>query len=233
MRADEIMTAEVATVRADAPITEAIALMEERGVSGLPVLDEYGRLAGMLTEGDLLRRAEMGTAGRGRPGWLDLLLGSGGSASDYVRSHGRRVEDLMTRDAVTVGPGTPVEEVVALMEQRRVKRVPVVQDGEVIGIVSRADLVRALGRALQASAMGSSADAAIRERLLAELRGQSWFPARDVSVAVRGGVVAFEGTISDERARAALRVAAQTVPGVAAVEDKLVWVDPAAAGLVF
>ena len=159
MRADEIMTAEVATVRADAPITEAIALMEERGVSGLPVLDEYGRLAGMLTEGDLLRRAEMDTAGRRRPGWLDLLLGAGGSATDYVRSHSRRVEDLMTHDVVTVSAGIPIEEVVALMEQRHVKRVPVLHDGEVIGIVSRADLLRAFLGAPRGAEWASSAPA--------------------------------------------------------------------------
>ena len=233
MRASDLMSTKIAVVREDAPIVDAIALMENRGVSGLPVLDLHGRLVGMLTEGDLLRRVETGTAGRSRAGWLDLLLGSGGSAASYVRSHSRRVADLMTRDVVFVGENTPLEEVVALMERRHVKRVPVERDGEVVGIVSRSDLVRALGAALRSTAMGGSTDASIRVRLLADLQARNWFSTQNVHINVERGVVRLEGTISDERTRAALRVAAENVPGVVGVEDELVWVDPAAAGLVF
>jgi CBS domain-containing protein len=228
----EVMTSGVATVRADAPITEAIALMEARRVSGLPVVDAYGRLVGVLTEGDLLRRIETGTAGQKRARWLDLLLGPGRSAGEYVRTHSRRVEDLMTREVATVTERTPLEDVVALMERKHVKRVPVVRDGELVGVVSRADLVRALGHALKTAAMGGTVDAALRERLQANLRAQSWFPARDVSIAVKGGVVTLEGIVGDERTRAALRVAAQNVAGVATVEDRLTWPDPLMAGPV-
>ena len=233
MRASDVMTPEAATVRADATLLEATTLMELRHVSGLPVVDAHGQLAGILTEGDLLRRIEGGTAGRPRAGWLDGLLGAGRGAADYVRTHGRRVEDLMTRDVATVTEGTAIEDVVALMERRHVKRVPVVRDGQVVGMVSRADLVRLLGRALKAAAVGIASDAAIRDRVQADLQAQRWFPARDVSIAVNDNVVTLAGVISDERARAALRVAAQNVAGGTAGEDKLVWVDPTAAGLVF
>ena len=233
MQASLIMTSPVATVRADAPIGEAITLMESHHVSGLPVVDAQGDLVGILTEGDLLRRVEIGTAGRARAGWLDMLFGSGHSAADYVRSHSRRVEDLMTRDLAAVTEDTGIEDVVALMERRHVKRVPVVRDGKVVGMVSRADLIRVLGRALKAAAVGLASDTVIRERVQADLQAQSWFPARDVSIAVKDGVVTLAGVISDQSARAALRVAAQNVAGVTAVEDKLAWVDPTAPGVLF
>lgn len=233
MLACDVMTPDVATVREDASASQAIALMEARRCSGLPVVDAQDVLVGVLTEGDLLRRVETGTAGQARAGWLDRLFGAGGGAADYVRTRSRRVGDLMTRDVATVAERTPLEDVVALMQRRRVKRVPVVRDGVVVGVISRADLVRVLGRALKDEAAGAPPDDLIRDKLQAELRAQDWFPAHEVSVAVKDGVVTLRGIIRDERARAALRVAAQNVAGVAAVEDKLTWVDPAGAGLVF
>jgi len=230
MRAGDVMTAEVATVRADASIGEAIGLMEAVRASGLPVVNESGDLVGVLTEDDLLRRIETGTAaGRHRAKWLDLLLGPGGSAGEYVRTHGRRVEDVMTRDVATVTADTSLEQVVALMERKHVKRVPVVRDCRVVGIVSRADLVRALGRALRAEAMGATSDDTIRERLYAELRAQSWFPGQDITAVVKDGMVTMEGITTDERVREALGVAARNVPGVAAVDvSRLVPLNAAA-----
>ena len=233
MLAHEVMNPNVATVFADAPILKAISVMEAQHCSGLPVLDANKRLVGILTEGDLLRRMEMGTAGRVRTGWLDWLLGPAHAAADYVLTHSRRVEDVMTRNVVTVTKDAPLQDVVALMQRKHVKRLPVVRDDEVVGIISRADLVRALGRALKAAALGGTTDTSIQERLEADLHAQDWFRPEEVRVAVHGGVVILEGVVSDERARTALRVAAQNVAGVAAVEDKLVWVDPAASGLVF
>lgn len=232
MRVDEVMTTGVATVRADASISDAIATMEARHVSGLPVVDSSGALVGMLTEGDLLKRVETGTAGRHRAGWLDVVLGSGRGASDYVRTHSRYVEDLMSRKLVTATEGTSLEDVVALMEKRHVKRLPIVRGSELAGIVSRADLVRALGRALTAEATGGAADEVIHERLQADLKQQSWFSAGDVSFTVKHGVVTFKGVFSDQEVRSALRVAAQNVPGVTAVADELEWIDPVV-GVVF
>jgi len=232
MQVHEVMTTAVATVRTDTLLSDAIAIMEGRHVSGLPVVDGKDALVGMLTEGDLLKRVETGTAGHRRAGWLDVVLGSGRGASDYVRTHSRYVGDLMSHDVLTATEGTSLEEMVALMEKRHVKRLPVVRDGRLVGIVSRADLVRALGRVLKVEAMGGSADALIQERLQSDLGKQRWFMAGDVTFTVEAGVVTFKGVFSDQQTPAALRVAAQNIAGVTAVEDKLEWIDPVV-GVVF
>lgn len=232
MRVADVMRAQVLSIGPDASISKAIGIMMENCTSGLPVVESSGELVGIITEGDLLRRVELDTA-RHRRGWLDLLLGAGGSAGQYVRTHARRVGEVMTRNVLTVGEDTPLEEVVELMERKHVKRLPVLRGTRIVGMLSRADLVRALGRALDTSAAGHGSDAAIRERLFSELRAESWFHPLNVTYEVRDAVVTLHGTISDERERAALRVAATNVPGVKQVQDKLVWVEPAVQGLAF
>ena len=226
MRAENVMTAGIATVRADAPLGEAIALMVDRHVSGLPVLDRDDLLVGILTEGDLLRRVETGTEAPRSPRWLEILRGPGHGAAEYVRSHSRRVEDLMTRDVATVREDAPLEDVVALMEKKHVKRVPVVRGDHVVGVVSRSDLVRALGRVLAAPAPAETDDAVIGDRLRTDLRDENWFAARNVTITVRAGVVKLEGIVTDERAHEALRVATQNLAGVRAIDDQLIWMDP-------
>ncbi|MBV8915626.1 MAG: CBS domain-containing protein [Acetobacteraceae bacterium] len=225
------MRAGALQVKPDASIAEAIATMLDNGVSGMPVVDASGALVGILTEGDLLHRAETGTIGRDA-GWVRLILRHS-SAGEYVRTHSRRVADLMTRVVITVAEDTPLEEVVELMERKHVKRLPVLRGDKLVGIVSRADLVRALGQALARPATDAETDEAIRERLFSELRSESWFRRLEVACKVRDGVVTFTGRISDEAGRAALRVAASNVPGVTQVRDELVWVEPAAEGLIF
>ena len=226
MRAENVMTSETATVRSDATLGEAIALMVSRHVSGLPVLDGADLLVGILTEGDLLRRVEIGTEAPQKSKWLDILRGPGRSAGIYVHTHSRRVKDLMTSDVATVREDAPLEEVVALMEQRHVKRVPVVRDDRVVGIVSRSDLLRVLGRLMEQPAHAEADDAAIGDRLQADLGEQNWFAARNVSITVEGGVVKLEGIITDGRVHEALRVATQNIAGVAAIDDRLIWMDP-------
>ena len=127
MNASDVMTRSVATLPASASLGVAIGLMLDRGISGLPVVDAQGYLVGMLTEGDLLRRVEVGTSEHHRSGWWRFLYGAGLSADEYVRTHSRQVGDVMTRDPATVTEGTPLEDVVALMEQRRIKRAPVLR----------------------------------------------------------------------------------------------------------
>lgn len=226
MRADNVMTSEMATIRSDAPLGEAIALMTDRRVSGLPVMDDDDLLVGILTEGDLLRRVEIGTEAHRQPRWLDILRGPGRSTAAYVRTHSRRVEDLMTRNVATVREDAPLEDVVTLMEQKHVKRLPVVRGDHVVGIVSRSDLIRALGQVLRQSVPAEVSDAAIGSRLQADLRDESWFAARNVSVTVKAGVVKLQGIITDERAHDALRVAAQNMAGVSEIDDQLIWMDP-------
>jgi CBS domain-containing protein len=225
MNAADVMTREILSVGPDTTVAEAIRTMLDKRISGLPVIDEAGRLVGILTEGDLMRRGETETE-RQRPRWLEILMGPGRLADEYVRTHGRKVEEVMTRDPVSATPDTPLREVVELLERHRIKRVPVL-DGDVpVGILSRADLLRALLGALEEERSAATSDEEIRERIFAELAKASWMPRDGIAITVENGVVDLNGVILDEKERGALRVAAENVPGVRAVEDHLVWVEP-------
>jgi CBS domain-containing protein len=225
MNASDVMTRNILSVKPDATIAEAIRLMLDNRISGVPVIDEAGRLVGILTEGDLLRRGETATE-RHRPRWLEFLMGPGRLAEEYVRTHGRRIAEVMTRDPVSVAPDTSLKEIVELMERHRIKRVPVLDGDAPVGILSRADLLRGLAGALAAEPGAATSDQEIRERILAELAGAAWVPGDGIAITVENGVVDLNGVILDEKERAALRVAAENVPGVKAVEDHLVWVEP-------
>ena len=231
MQAKDVMTSPVISVEPDSTVAQAVQIMLQRRISGLPVIDKTGRLAGILTEGDLLRRAETGTQ-RHRPRWLEFLLGPGRLAEDYTRTHGRKVSDIMTAEPLTVTEETPLGDVVTLMEKRRIKRVPVVRGQEIVGIVSRANLIHALAGVAREVKPATAGDQAIREQVLAELARQSWAPVALIDIVVRNGVVELWGTITDERERQAITVAAENVPGVKAVKDNLAWVEPMS-GMVF
>jgi CBS domain-containing protein len=230
MKARDVMTSPVISVQPDTPVLQAVRIMLQRHISGLPVLDNNGRLVGIVTEGDLLRRAETGTQRR-RPRWLEFLVGPGRMADEYTRSHGRKVEEIMTAEPLSVAEDTPLEEIVKVMEKRRIKRLPVLRGSEVVGIVSRANLLHALAGAARDVKPTSASDQAIRDRVLAELARQPWAPVSLINVIVRDGVVELWGTITDERERQAMIVAAENVPGVRSVKDHLAWVD-ALSGMV-
>jgi CBS domain-containing protein len=231
MKAADVMTNRVLTIEVDAPIVEAVRLMIENRISGLPVVDAAGRLVGMVTEGDFLRRTETGTEIR-RPRWLQFLLSPGRLADEYVRTHARKVGEVMTPDVAAVTEDTLVDEIVRLMERSRIKRVPVLRDGRLVGIVSRADLVRALAGLLAEAAPASLDDTALRDRILADLDKQSWSPRVGVNVTVRNGMVDLWGTLTDERERQALCVACENVSGVKGVRDHLCWVEPQSGWLI-
>ncbi|AMN45014.1 CBS domain-containing protein [Rhodoplanes sp. Z2-YC6860] len=225
METQDVMSRPVFSIAPTDSLDSAIRVMLHNHISGLPVVDAEGRLQGMLTEGDLLRRAETATQ-RQRPRWLAFLLGPGRLADDYVHAHGRKVGEIMTPDPVTVAEDTPLEHVVSLMEKHRIKRVPVMRGGKVMGIISRANLLYALASIAREAKPVKLDDRAIRNRLLAELEGQSWAPTRSIDVVVRDGIVQLWGTITDERERQATIVAAENIPGVKRIEDHLAWVDP-------
>jgi CBS domain-containing protein len=225
MKAEEVMTREVISIDPDATVLQAARLMLEHHISGLPVIDKRGTLVGVLSEGDFLRRRETRTERR-RSRWLEFLMGPGRIAAEYSHSHGSKVSEVMTTPVQFVDEVTPIEDIVELMERRRIKRVPIVCGSQVVGIVTRSNLMHAmvsLARTAQASAGG---DAAIRDQLLAELQKEQWAPAATTNVVVRDGVVELWGMIVDERQRAALKVAAENIPGVRAVKDHLVWIEP-------
>ena len=222
MLARDVMTPRVISIEADAPIMQAAQLMLQNRISGLPVAGPKGELVGMVTEGDFLRRGEIGTQRR-RSRWLEFLIGPGRLAEEYVQARGRKVEDVMSRNPVTITEQTPLETAVGLMERHRIKRLPVVRDGALVGMVTRANLLHALvSLATQPKAVGD--DAAIRAQILAECDRQSWAPMSNV--VVRNGVVELWGVITDERERQARIVAAENVAGVKAVHDHLVWIEP-------
>lgn len=217
MRALDVMTTTVITVKPDMSVRDAAALLLERRISGAPVLDEDGRLLGIISEGDLLRRVEIGTAEERRTRWLDFLTARA-DADAYVKSHALRVEDVMTRDVIGVDEETTLSAIAALMESRGVKRVPVLRDGHLVGIVSRANLLQALASSAPEPQPVSSNDREIREQLVAELKGRPWaFAGRNV--VVRDGVVHLWGIFNSVEAVQAVRIAAERIPGVRGVED--------------
>jgi len=225
MKARDVMTREVATVTPETPLGEAIEIMLARRISGLPVVDASGAVTGILTEGDLLRRAETDTQLR-VPGWRAWLAGPGRAARDYVRTHARNVGEVMSQPVVTVEGDAALPEIVALMESRGIKRVPVLEAGRLAGIVSRADLLRALGRLLPRAETRAVADAELRRRVLADLDKQRWAPRSYLDVKVENGVAELLGLITDAREREAMRVLAENVSGVRGVVDHLTWIEP-------
>ena len=224
MNAKDVMTTSVISVEPDTPLIRAAEMMLQYDVSGFPVVDRSGKLVGIVTEGDLLRRAETGTEHR-RMLWLEPLLGPGRLAEEYVHAHGRRVEQVMSREVVTVTEDAPLGQVVALMELHHIRRVPVMQENFVVGIVSRRDLVHAFAACAKKEKPLASGDAAIRGRILNALDRAAWAPPNLVNVTVTDGVVELRGAVADGQQRRAIRVLAENVPGVRAVRDELVQRD--------
>ena len=224
MKVSDVVTKRVISISPETSVIVAIQLMLKHRISGLPVIDNHAKLVGIITEGDFLSRAEIDTE-RKRSVWLDALLGPAELAADYVRSHGVAVKDVMTRDPVTVTESTPLDEAVRLMESRGVKRLPVIRSGKLVGIITRANLMRALVSIHRAAAKSSVDDTAIRDRILAEIDQQVWSSGTVVDVVVHDGMVDLWGTITDKTQREALVVLARNVPGVIRVEDHLTLAD--------
>jgi CBS domain-containing protein len=226
MRAMDVMTTNVITVDPSTSVQEVARLLSERSISGVPVVDSQNRLVGIVSEGDLLHRVETGTerrVRRRRSWWLDTIGSDEELARDYVKSHGRTAKDVMTRDVISVAETTELADVATLLETKRIKRVPVVRDGQLVGIVSRANLVRALAAAGGQPTSAAADDRTIRQNLLAELKGREWVHTWAADIIVRDGVVHL--WVSDDRPeeeRQALRVAAENVPGVRGVEEHVV-----------
>lgn len=223
MHARQVMTTNVVSVTPDQTVLEAVSLMLRNHVSGLPVVDKAGAVVGVVSEGDFLRRGEIGTP-RKRNQLLSFILGHGAAAEDYVREHGRKVSDVMNVFPVTVGELAPLSEIVSLMERKQIKRVPVVTDSKLVGIVTRSDLLRALASLGHEVPDPTADDDHIRERIISEIAKQDWCPI-GLNVIVRDGIVHLSGTIADERFRKAVIVAAENVQGVVKVHDHLFWMD--------
>jgi CBS domain-containing protein len=223
MRAHQIMTRQVITIAADASIVDAANIMLEKHVSGLPVIDKAGALVGIVSQGDFLRRAEIGTQ-RKRGRWLKFLVGPGREASDFVHERGRKVGEIMTLEPYTVAENATLEDIVALMERNNVKRLPVMRGDKLIGIVTRSNLLQAVAGLTREVPDPTADDDHIRNRIITSIEKADWAPF-GLGVIVLNGVVHLNGVITNTDSRQAAIVAAENVSGVKKVHDHLCWID--------
>jgi CBS domain-containing protein len=224
MRAHQIMTRQVITANVDTPVVEAARTLLAHHISGMPVVDAAGKLVGVVSQGDFMRRAEIGTQ-RKRSRWLKLLLGPGSEAADFVHERGRKVGEVMNDRPITVSEDATLEEVAATMEKNDIKRVPVMRGDKLAGIVTRTNLVQAVLDLAREVPDPTADDDHIRDRIHAAIEKNDWKPF-GLSVVVRNGIVHLSGIITDERSRQATLVAAENVTGVRKVHDHLVWLEP-------
>jgi len=214
------MTQDVITVRPDTPLEQVVTLMLDGRISGIPVMDGDS-IVGIVTEGDLLRRVELGSEPR-RSHLLELVSRATPLAADYVRSHGRMASEVMTEAVITVDDTMPIADIARILETRRIKRVPVMRDGKLVGIVSRANLLRALATRLQTTSPPLADDQRIRTALLTELRQHKWGAMiAQLDVTVENGVVDLWGVVHSQEQKMAVRVMAENTPGVTRVVDHL------------
>jgi CBS domain-containing protein len=221
MLASDVMVRNIVTVHLDTNVADAIKLLAEHDVSALPVLDHAGNLVGMLSEADLIHRVEIGTE-KHRPWWVEAVTGASTLATEFAKSHGKKVGEVMATGVISVSEDTPLSEIAALFERKRIKRVPVVKDGELVGIVSRSNLIQALASAVGRVDQHDETDRQIRLELLSRLKDQKWTGFGDRNVTVGNRVVHLWGLVGTEAERKALLALAVGVPGVSSVSDEMI-----------
>lgn len=222
MKAADVMVSNVVTTSPEASVQEVAAILLKNRISAVPVVTRGGKLVGIISEGDLIRRRETDTEHH-RSWWMQLLLGRTPLAAEYVKSHSHRVSDVMTCNVITVKPETPLREIAALLEKHGIKRLPILHNGELVGIVSRANLVQAL--ATQSQLVDTSAqvdDLTIREEVMARLDGKLWTAFAPINVIVEDGVVHLWGAVESETVKRAVWLAVEETAGVQAINDHLV-----------
>ncbi len=221
MRAIDVMVSDVVTVRPDTDVAEAIKLLAEDDVSALPVVAARATRSEFLSEADLLHSAEIGTE-KHRPWWLEAVTGASTLAEEFAKSHGKKVGEIMTSGAISVSEDTPLSEIAALFERKRIKRVPVVKNGKLAGIVSRSNLILALATVVGRMDQHDETDRQIRLEPMSRLREQSWTGFGSRNVTVTGGVVHLWGLVGSEAERKGLCALAEDVPGVSRVSDEMI-----------
>ncbi|MGE0748630.1 MAG: CBS domain-containing protein [Rhodospirillales bacterium] len=220
LKAKDIMTAPVVTATPETTVREIAETLLKRHISAMPVVDEKNQVVGVVSEGDLIRRAEIGTDQRHRSWWLDLFADPAAEAADYAKSHGLRARDVMSRKVITVGPDATLVDIAEILEKHHIKRVPVLENGRLAGIVSRANLLQGLAMSAAKPLEAATADDnAIRERIVAALAREPWASVGTTNVTVAKGVVEFWGTVGSAEEMRASRVLAEGVAGVKSVDD--------------
>jgi len=228
MNAADVMVTNVITVGLDACLQDVAHLLLTNRISAVPVVDSDGKVVGIVSEGDLMRRAEAGT-GRRRSWWLSLLTGKEGLAAQYVKEHSRKVADVMTRDVITATPDTPLQDIANVLEKNSIKRVPIIKDGKMVGLVSRANLLQALASLRKQIEGGTPNDTKIRETVVQRLNAEPWLRSSLINVIVQDGTVELWGIVDSPTEKKAVRVAAEETAGVRAVNDNLI-IRPAGSG---
>ena len=232
MKAADVMVSKVITVGPTTTIQEVASILLANRISAVPVVGEHGELIGIVSEGDLIRRIEVGTARR-HSWWLGLLASNRALATEYVMSNARKVADIMIRRVVTATPDTPLGDIATLLEKNSIKRVPIMNDGKIVGIVSRANLVQALAsmakKTKKKTSVANPRDSEIRKKVISRLNAQPWRPSM-LNVTVHDGTVDLWGLVTSEDEKKAARIAVEIIPGVKVVNDNLM-IPPAVSGM--
>jgi len=223
MKAKDVMVKDVITVRPDDSVFAAAQLLVKNDISALPVVDDEGRAVGIISEADLMRREEIGTE-KQRPWWLEAMTPATTLANEFAKSHGKRVAELMSRHIVSASEDTPLAEIAALLERNRIKRVPIIKGGKLVGVVSRTNIIQALASSKREpdDERHGEGDRAIRWEILARLAEQKWTDFGSRNVIVAGGVVHLWGLVGSAEERRALTALAEGVPGVIGVVDEMI-----------
>lgn len=219
MKARDIMTPHVISVGPDATVDAVANTLISNGVSAVPVVDIACKLLGIVSEGDLIRRSELKTT-RARSWWLGLLTSTDQLAADFAKSRAVNVKDIMTTDVLTVAPDAPLQEIAEILERHGIKRVPVVEEGRVVGIVSRANLIQALAALRKRDFDVDRSDEGLRKQIQDSFKGMPW-ATRPFNIVVHQGNVELWGMVYSDEERKAVRVAAESTPGVTGVTDNL------------
>jgi CBS domain-containing protein len=231
MKAVDVMVSPVITVGPETSVTETADILLKNRISAAPVVDGSGALVGIVSEGDLMRRAEAGTERR-RSWWLEMLTRNDTIAADYVKSHARKVSDIMTKSPVTVSEETPLAEIADLLEARQIKRVPVVRAGKLVGIVSRANLLQAfVSMRRQVPVEATADDRTLRLRVLKAIDDARLTRPFGLNITVKDANVDIWGVVGTAEEKQALRVAAEVTQGVKSVNDNIVLQPPMSSGL--
>jgi CBS domain-containing protein len=219
MNAADVMVTNVITIQPDASVREVAKILLANRISAVPVVDKSDRLLGIVSEADLIHRAEIGTE-RSSSRWLELLVGNHTLAQNFIKSHARRIADVMTRDVITVTASTPLGEIVRLFEKHRIKRVPVVDNGKIVGIVARANLLQALLRSQHDTSPGGFKASTLQADMVTDLEAEPWWPG-NVNVIINDGAAQLWGIVEAQVQKDAIRVAVESIPGVRTISDKI------------
>ena len=221
MKASDVMVSNVITIGPDASVQDVASLLLSNRISAVPVVGADGGILGIVSEGDLINRADAATAHR-KSWWLNALVSNDALATEYTKTHSRRVSDVMTREVITTRPETLVSEIAALLEKNGIKRVPIVDSGRLVGIVSRANLLQGLASLKEKAPQSHSDDSAIRDDIMSKLNGERWARPALLTVTVQDGAVDLWGIVESEVEKKAVGVLVEVTPGVRAVNDNLI-----------